>query len=143
MFEDRLVGSDNRGSVLLGLPWHEINFHKETGLFQSETGKLFISTFTFLKVCLKGKLSKGSIKKIVRPIHKTKVIYAKVHNPRSIYISEECMGLYGISDVPACQVCSYSVLPATNTFSHIHCQYQTIQMLKVKVFREEVKKYIS
>ena len=89
---------------MLGLPWHEINFHKETGLFQSETGKLFISTFTFLKVCLKGKLSKGSIKKIVRPIHKTIVTYAKVHNPRSIYISEECMGLYGISDVPGMQL---------------------------------------
>ena len=106
-------------------------------------GETLVSTFTFLKICLRGKLSKESIKKDMRPIHKTIVTYAKVHNPRSIYISEECMGLYGISDVPACQVCSFSVLPATNTFSHIHCQYQTIQMLKVKVFREEVKKYIS
>ena len=125
---------------MLGLPWHEINFHKETGLFQSETGKLLVSTFAFLKICLRGQLSKESIKKNMRPIHKTIVTYAKVHNPRSIYISEECMGLYGISDVPACQVCSFSVLPATNTISHIRCQYQTIQMLKVKVFREEVEK---
>ena len=40
----------------------------------------------------------------MRPIHKTIVTYAKVHNPRSIYISEECMGLYGISDVPGMQL---------------------------------------
>ena len=122
---------------MLGLLWHEINFHKETGLFQSETGKRFISTFTFFKVCLKGNLSKGSIKKIVRPVHKTIVTYAEVHNPRSVYIPEECMGLYGISDVPACQVCSCSVLP-----THSRTFTVNIKRYKVKVFTEEEEKNI-
>ena len=67
-------------------------------------GETFISTFTFLKICLNGKQSKESIKKNIRPIHKTIVTYAEVHNPRSTYISEECMGLYGISNVPGMQL---------------------------------------
>ena len=101
----------------------------------------FISTFTFLKICwnmlkytqrmtkksLEAKLSKESIH----------MLRCKIPDQyRSLRNVWDYMRLHGISDVPACQVCSFSVLPATNTFSHSRCQYQTIQMLKVKVFRE-------